>query len=159
MTERLCIPGDPRGKGSSRGGRPGQRAHTDPITRAWMTRAVAVVRKQRAGPTIVGPVNVTITAIFARPDYLTPNFESRVSQPPVERISHVVKPDADNVSKAVLDVLTKAGVIGDDARVCVLTVRKWWGAVGEEPGIDVVVEEVGDAWAMWALLRGERPDA
>ncbi len=161
MSVLLVIPGEPMGKGSVRSGGPGRRGYTDPATRAYMDRAKRVLAKQWAGRApLDGPVAVGITVVFPRPDYLTPDYASRVPQPPDERIAHVVKPDLDNVIKMVLDCATKAGIWSDDARVCryLHEPSKWWAAVGEEPGVDLVVASVDDPWATWALHRGPRPE-
>ncbi len=159
--ETYLLAAIPRGKASARGGRMGKRAHTDPATRQWMTRAAAAIRQQRGNrEPIRGPVEVEIIAVFPRPAYLVPDFDSRAAQPTIDRIAHVVKPDADNVTKMVLDTLVKAGVLGDDARAAYASTRKWWAAFGEEPGLDIVVRDITDEqpWAAWAVLRGERPD-
>lgn len=44
-------------------------------------------------------------------------------------IPHTVRPDADNLVKALLDALTRARVWEDDAQVWDLRVRKWRGEV------------------------------
>lgn len=46
--------------------------------------------------------------------------------------AHVSRPDADNLAKLVLDCLMRAGLIGDDAAVSQLLIKKSYGA---EPGV------------------------
>jgi Holliday junction resolvase RusA-like endonuclease len=43
---------------------------------------------------------------------------------------HVVRPDKDNLEKAVLDCLVKAGVLKDDSLVCDGSFRKIWAERG-----------------------------
>ena len=51
---------------------------------------------------------------------------------------HTSRPDADNLAKLVLDCIMRAGLIGDDAAVSSLTVRKTWGDTSHA-GADVTV--------------------
>ncbi len=52
------------------------------------------------------------------------------------------KPDVDNVAKAVLDGLVKGGVVADDVLVVRLECTQVYGAVGEAPGVHVVVRRL-----------------
>ena len=58
-------------------------------------------------------------------------------------LPHVVKPDADNLVKSILDSMTRAGVWADDAQVCDLRVRKWRG--------------VRPRWAVFCWLLPDTP--
>ena len=56
--------------------------------------------------------------------------------------SHGRKPDADNLAKAILDVLTEQGWWRDDGVVSELLVIKLWsGKHGSEFGVRVLVSE------------------
>lgn len=156
--QTYTIPGEPRGKGSARGGKVGQRAHLDPATKAYMRRVTKHLTNIRKVATHVGPVEVEIVSVRSRPAYLTPDFSGNLEQPPLGRIACPVKPDADNISKAILDCAKKAGIIADDALVVDLRVRKWWAADGEEPGVVLTIRRHPDRWAAWALARGPRPE-
>lgn len=46
------------------------------------------------------------------------------------------KPDCDNISKMILDVMTKLAWWEDDAQVTQLHIEKWWG---QDPGIDITI--------------------
>ena len=65
-------------------------------------------------------------------------------QPPKRRTAHTrnepaVRPDIDKLARAVLDALTHAGTITDDARVTLLTSQKTWTAPGEPPGATITI--------------------
>lgn len=53
---------------------------------------------------------------------------------------HTGKPDADNLAKGLLDVMTRLGWWKDDSQVFSLHVTKIWSRV---PGIRIDIEEVG----------------
>ena len=52
--------------------------------------------------------------------------------------AHTSRPDADNLAKLVLDCLMRAGMIGDDAIVSQLLIRKSYGA---KPGVLIYLNE------------------
>lgn len=52
------------------------------------------------------------------------------------------KPDCDNLAKAVMDCMEKAGLFKDDQQVCVSITSKQWSAPGEA-GVYVFLEELG----------------
>jgi Holliday junction resolvase RusA-like endonuclease len=51
-------------------------------------------------------------------------------------------PDVDQIAKAPMDVLVKAGAVPDDARCCRLTVDKKWEVPGLSEGVYVRIVEV-----------------
>ena len=53
---------------------------------------------------------------------------------------HTSRPDADNLAKLILDSLMRAGLIGDDAAVSSLTVRKTWGSASRA-GADITLAQ------------------
>lgn len=91
----------------------------------------------------MGPVEVVITAYFTRP---ASHFR-RVRGSDVLKqgapIYHTQKPDADNVSKAVMDALgphgSWPGVWADDKQVASLIVGKCYASPGNDPSVDVSV--------------------
>ena len=71
------------------------------------------VQSEYDGEPLEGPLIVNIVAIFKRPKT-------------VDRAQHTVKPDADNIAKAICDSLN--GVLWtDDKSIVYLTIRKLYG--------------------------------
>lgn len=67
----------------------------------------------------------------------------RSSEPKKRRLlgcaPHTSRPDASNILKTIEDRLVALRFIGDDANVCEVTVRKFWG---DEPGIRVTITPI-----------------
>lgn len=84
---------------------------------------------------INGPISVSIVFLFSRPKRLMRKKD------PAGRIPHTSKPDRDNLDKAVLDVLTATEVLADDAIVCQGSIAKWYCALDEPPGAEIIIEE------------------
>lgn len=138
---RITLPGEPIGQGRPRFARMGKfvRAYDPAKSRNWKATAqehfVSAMRAAgEAGP-LLGPVEVTIRAIFT-----CPKSDYRKNNPRGQR-PHAKRPDAENCAKAVLDAGT--GILyADDAQVCDLKVEKIIGAQGEGPRVEVAVWEV-----------------
>lgn len=76
-----------------------------------------------------GPLRVDITFVMPRPK----------SAPSWKRW-HTATPDRDNLDKAVLDAMKKAGWFKDDAQVCAgQIIKRLARAVGEEPHAHIEV--------------------
>lgn len=58
------------------------------------------------------------------------------------RTWHAVKPDGDNVTKAVLDCAEEAGWMLGDAQVCRTVVEKVRAAKGEKPSLSIVLKRL-----------------
>lgn len=99
----------------------------DANAKRWISQVEAASR-QAAGAKgrQAGPVAVVIEFTFPTKD------TSRHGKP------HTSRPDADNLAKLVLDSAMRAGLIGDDAAVSCLTVRKTWGSASQS-GADLVL--------------------
>lgn len=136
----ILIPGQPIGKGrplasvSSRGK---IQMRTPERTASWTAMAIPHIRKVTGAPGYSGPVRVDVVAVFARPRRL---FARKW---PDCRIYHTPKPDRDNVDKAVLDALTKAGVLADDAIVCDGRVQKFYADRVESAHVEITITTLG----------------
>jgi Holliday junction resolvase RusA-like endonuclease len=112
-----------------------------PEHRAWMDAAVSALRGQYLGVPIPCPVSVEIVAYWttpkARPRWC--KLETWRNREATSGIPYATKPDADNVSKMVLDALVDAGILVDDAIVVELNVLK--RAIQEAARIEVWIEE------------------
>lgn len=133
------IPVDPIGKGRPRffGGR----AVTPEKTRTWEDDVGFLVRGliRRNFPAIEtplgGPLRIGMMFCVNRPaSHLKKTGEPRSSAPTF----HTGKPDVDNMAKAFLDAIQKAGIIKDDAQVVSISADKaWWSS----PSISFRIEE------------------
>ncbi len=83
------------------------------------------------GPLLTGPLRLTLLMLFRRPQHLKTG--GRKWAP--------VKPDRDNVEKAICDAL-KGIVWKDDNQVCDGPIRKMYAASDEQCGVEVMIEEI-----------------
>lgn len=143
------VPGAPRGKGSVRVGANGI-AYKDKLTEAYMRAGIMAFKVAHAGkPAIIVPTVITILAYLPRSKEMTPNPSPRVrtEQPPAIAFPAPVKPDVDNMQKALLDCLTQAGVIVDDCRVVGVHVAKLYHPIGQPVGVRVMVAAAPGCWS------------
>ena len=94
--------------------------------RADVTMAARMARVE----TLPGPVEVTIDFYFALPK--TDPYRTR----------HATTPDCDKAARSVLDSLTNAALIRDDAEVCTLVSRKWYAHGDQFVGATIRVVSV-----------------
>lgn len=98
-----------------------------PVVAFKTTIRIMVQEARGAGaPVIEDAVRVEIVAVFPRPKVLTKKTTTNPRQP------HTMRPDADNIAKAVLDAM-RGALWNDDDQVAQLEVAKWIGEPGE-PG-------------------------
>lgn len=127
MTEiYIVVPGRPVPKARPRVTQRGTYTHerTVQFERQVMSAALASGWNTR----LEGPLAVEIDSVFPRPRRL------RTADPWL--LPHSVRPDADNLAKAVLDGL---GRLIRDEEVAVLTSRKWYAETGGEARTEVRV--------------------
>ena len=133
----IAIPGEPVAQARPRiaviAGKP--RAYDPKASRDWKATAQQHARDQmaRAGASVfTGPVRVSISFVFTRPQTTYRKREPRGREP------KVTKPDADNLAKAVLDALNGVAWL-DDRQVYELHLIKLVGAQDEAPitGVEV----------------------
>jgi len=137
MTDILIVvPGHPVGKGRARSARlpNGRTIHYTPAkTRTWegIARSLAMDKMRGRAP-LECPVRLSLIITFAIPDSW-PQWKRALAL--AGRIEPTVKPDADNVEKAVKDALN--GVAWrDDCQVVSGTKEKLYGP---QPGVRILV--------------------
>lgn len=113
------------------------RVYTPTATADWEHFAAVELRAAwEAKPPLTGPLGCEIVAVFPRTAALLRKVRGEYKYP-TWRLPHAVKPDADNIAKSVLDGVEKAGIIGDDKQIALLTVCKHWAMIHEEPRVEV----------------------
>lgn len=103
----------------------------NPRLKPWRHQVVtaALARIRLVGWRMVdGPVRVEVDFYLPRPPAAARRWRPHV------------KPDVDKLARAVLDALSIAGVVADDARVVSLRVEKWYAA--RTVGARVVVTDL-----------------
>ena len=132
------VPGDPQGKGRARVGKVGGhvRMFTPSETVAYegLIAMAASEAMRRAGlEPISGPVSVFVDAKHPMPR----SWSKKRATAATEALAwHIVKPDSDNIGKAVGDGCNSV-VWRDDCQIADLRVRKTYGLT---PGLTVTVE-------------------
>lgn len=132
----FTIPGEPQGKGRARATRTG-RMYTPAKTVAYES-LVVMACQQAMGPhsPLESPLAVEIEAVHTVPASWS---QKRRSEALAGRIRPAVKPDADNIAKAVAD--GGNGIAwADDKQIVSLLVRKVYG---EKPEVRVTVAALG----------------
>lgn len=141
MTFTLNIPGEPRGQGRPRFARTtsGVTTYTDSETKGYqnLIRTMANIARVRM---IDGPVSIAIVAYFEIPKSASKSRQRDMRQ---GMFYPTKRPDADNISKAVLDALNGIA-FKDDAQVCELTIRKRWA---DEPSVRVEIKALVETFA------------
>ena len=135
MSWSWVIPGEPVAKARARVFRNPHTGHAHGVTpertRHWEAVAVEVLACHWDGPPLDVPVRLEIAAVFARPKRLMRQRD------PSGRMPNPCRPDADNVAKALMDAVQRAGVVRDDSRVCQVAISKAYAAKDEGPRVEV----------------------
>jgi Holliday junction resolvase RusA-like endonuclease len=112
------------------------RTFSEPRTVAYEKRVAWLVanasRSELLAPKGI-PVRVDILAVFKRPKRL-----DRKKDPP-GLVPHVVRPDLDNVAKAILDAIGIAGLWDDDGQVTVLRAEAAFSEKDQEPRVELTI--------------------
>lgn len=117
----FIFPIEPRGKGRPRVTRNG--TFTDPETRKYESALKVMARAQWKEQPTGFPVSVELKFVFSPP-----------KRP--ERGDHTVKPDCDNIIKAVFDSMN--GIIwNDDSQVVRVLAQKFYDFSGGKPRIEM----------------------
>lgn len=135
----FSVEGQPHGKGRPRFRRGGGfvSTYTDTKTRDYEAR-VAARAKIAMGETnpLQGALSVSITAIFETPKSWSKKKKALAI---AGEIRPTVKPDIDNICKAVFDAMNNV-VYADDKQIYSVRVEKKYASVGE-----VVISVSGEA--------------
>lgn len=128
MVFQFTIDGQPVAKGRPRMSKCGK-IYAAPKSKKWEDAAAMVISKRWRSPANSRPVRLSIVALFERPKGMAGS----------ERKPHVKRPDLDNISKALMDAINKAGVWIDDRQVYALEAQAWYCAPGEKPCIKAML--------------------
>ncbi len=122
----------PRAKASSINGF--TRMYTPKTADGWKVLVRSAAMPHRPPQRHEGPVRMVVDLALDRPKRLL----TRKSSP--DAVPLAIKPDADNLVKAILDALTDdGGWWKDDCQVYDLHVRKFYRAIGAPPGARVTI--------------------
>lgn len=147
MNEFECIINQaPLGKGrpraTVRGGH--ARMYTPSATAQWEHFAALGLRieyhlasKVIPASPMIGPLGCEIVAVFTRTAELLRHTKAHGFKYAEGRIAHPVKPDLDNVIKAVLDAAEKAQIFTDDKQISTITASKFYAALGEPTHVEL----------------------
>lgn len=86
---------------------------------------------------MIGPLGCEIVAVFTRTAELLRHTKAHGWKYSEGRIAHDVKPDLDNVIKAVLDAAEKAQIFTDDKQISTITASKFYAALGEPTHVEL----------------------
>jgi Holliday junction resolvase RusA-like endonuclease len=126
-TVSFFAPGIPKGQPRPRAFVRGKRAAVyDPGTAEGWKGQIALAWRELGIPAVIdGVLDVSLTFHLPRPKH---HYTAKGVLKPSAPVWHTVKPDADNLAKAVLDALTALSVWKDDAQVSSLTIHKQYGS-------------------------------
>lgn len=132
----FTVIGTPVPQGSKRHVGHGVMVEANKALPSWRDSVVTAARAVAPAEPLAGPVRVVLDFRFLP-----------VASAPY-RTRHVSAPDVDKLARAVLDALTIARVVVDDARVWDLHANKRYCEPSEAPGVGVVVEDTSEAEAI-----------
>lgn len=102
--------------------------------REWRDVITTVLSRHRPPTPWDGPVSLELIFYFSR----TQKLLGPSAHPGV--LHHAVKPDIDNVEKAVMDAMTDCEIWTDDGRISDKITRKRYVAKGYGPGLRIIAE-------------------
>lgn len=97
--------------------------HPDPKVKANAESLAALVAAHRPAEPLAGPLALELTFIFPWRKSESQRIRDRWGLRPKD-----TKPDWDNLSKQLCDVLERAGFFTNDSQLADVRVRKFWGS-------------------------------
>jgi len=125
----LFIHGKPAAQPRTRKGKYGNIYNPDTAD-AWKETIQATILAEGREDTILGPVDLRTDFFFYTPE------NSHKEGP------HIIKPDIDNLVKAVMDALKGINIYKDDCQVYIKNAKKYWTNEKENEGMMLRVLEV-----------------
>jgi len=151
MTLRFTVVGTPAPQGSKKGFVVNGRAvvvEDSKKTKPWRQDVQAAAIAAVAGrPPLEGPLEVTLLFRMPRPGYHFGTGRNAGVLKPTAPTYVDKKPDADKLTRALFDSLTRV-VWRDDAQVAVYTVGQEYATHPALPGVDVTVSVLQDRGAL-----------
>ena len=131
---RFFVQGIPKGQPRPRVARQGGRtwAYNPKTADEWKDVVKAGGLQNRLNKPIEGPIAMQIDFFMKRPKRLK---KGEAGYCPV-------KPDIDNLVKAVMDSLNDTGIWGDDNQVVEICSSKKYCSDGDEPGAQIAIEAI-----------------
>lgn len=131
----VFVAGHPAPQGSKRHVGNGVMVESSKRVKPWREDVRAALLDEHGQPRRqFGDAAVAVELAFVMP---RPTSTPKRRTPPAIR-----KPDIDKLARALLDAITSAGVVADDARVTHLCATKRVAEIGETPGCHIQVSEV-----------------
>jgi len=134
---KVEVPMAPQGKGRGRAVRVGAgvRVITPTKTRTYEATVADLARAAVGELLLQGPLGVRIWAVFPRSKEMAKIYKKtgRPKHPSSWIWAHRQRVDTDNLAKAIMDALTKAGIWADDRQVARLEVHKVLAEMVETP--------------------------
>lgn len=131
--------GVPAPQGSKRYVGNGRMIESCKALKPWREQIIADAKGIDAPRTIENAVSVSLVFCFPRPKSHFTSKGALKSTAPSHKTS---KPDLDKLARAVLDSLTIAEVIKDDALVHSLTAEKRYCVGSEQPGVLITIMDM-----------------
>lgn len=137
MSYHFFVPGIPVAQPRVKAARRGRFIHiyTPDTADAWKDCVRKVGAQYKPGSILTGPVYVRLLFAMPRPKHLsTKTYKDEIHRP------HMVKPDVDNLTKAVLDAMSDWWT--DDCLVAMVQASKWYARLGGATGVEIHVSEL-----------------
>ena len=133
----FTVLGEPKSQPRVKACRRGSFVHIyTPATAKEWKESVGNAAKAAVESPLTGALFLSLIFSFARPkSHLTTTGALRKGV----NVQHIIKPDVDNLAKAVMDALTDAGIWKDDTQIVSLEVSKRYSQP-ETEGVIVTIE-------------------